>query len=55
MLILLKYGENKANKAKICIFMSLKALQNKGLSEIWSYQRFLRLLGVIYHIFEIGV
>jgi hypothetical protein len=53
--MLLKYGENEAKKAKICIFMSLKALQNKGFSEIWSYQRFLRLPKVICHIFKIGV
>jgi hypothetical protein len=32
----LKYGENKAKRAKSCIFCSLKALQNKGFNEIWS-------------------
>jgi hypothetical protein len=52
---LLKYGENKAKKAKICIFMSLKALQNKAFREIWSYRRFLRWVKVIVHIFKIGV
>ena len=55
LVMLLKYGENEAKKAEICIFMSLKALQNKGFSEIWSYRRFLRLPKVIYPIFKIGV
>ncbi len=36
VVVLLKYGENKAKKTKNCIFMSLKALPNKGFSEIWS-------------------
>ena len=53
--ILLKYGENKAKRAKSCILGRLKALQDKGFSEIWSYRRFLRLVKVIYHIFKIGV
>jgi len=34
--MLLKYGENKAKRAKNSIFSSLKALQNKGFSEILS-------------------
>jgi hypothetical protein len=34
LIVALKYGENKAKKAKICIFNSLKPLQHKGLSEI---------------------
>ena len=33
---LLKYGENKVKRAKNSIFRSLKALQNKGFSEILS-------------------
>jgi hypothetical protein len=32
--MLLKYGENKAKRAKSRIFSSLKALQDKGFSEI---------------------
>ncbi len=36
LVILLKYGENEAKRAKNCIFCSLKALQNKGFNEIWS-------------------
>jgi len=39
--------------AKKPIFSSLKALQDKGFSEIWSYWRFLRLVKVICRIFEI--
>jgi hypothetical protein len=55
LVILLKYGENKAKRAKSCVFKRLKALQDKGFSEIWSYRRFLRLVKVIDHIFKIGV
>jgi len=55
LVMVLKYGENKAKRAKSCIFSSLKALQNKGFSEIWSYLRFLRWVKVIVHVFKIGV
>jgi len=55
VVVALKYRENKAKRAKSCIFSSLKALQDKGFSEIWSYRRFLRLPKVIVHIFKIGV
>ncbi len=51
----LKYGENKAKRAKNCIFMRLKALQNKGFSEIWSQLRFLRWSKVIVYIFKMDV
>ena len=37
LVMVLKYGENKAKRAKSCIFSSLKALQDKGFSEIRSY------------------
>ena len=37
LVLVLKYGENKAKRAKSCIFSSLKALQDKGFSEIRSY------------------
>ena len=37
LVMVLKYGENKAKRAKSCIFSSLKALQGKGFSEIRSY------------------
>ncbi len=33
LVILLKYGENEAKKAKCCIFCSLKALFYKALNE----------------------
>ncbi len=36
VIVALKYGENEAKSAKNSIFSSLKALQNKGFSEIWS-------------------
>jgi hypothetical protein len=36
MLVFLKYGENEVKSAKNPIFNSLKALQDKGFSEIWS-------------------
>jgi len=52
--ILLKYEENEVKRAKSCIFMGLKALQDKGFSEIWSYRRFLRWVKVIVHIFKIS-
>jgi hypothetical protein len=55
VVVLLKYGENEAKKAKNPIFSSPKALQNKGFSEICSYLRFLRWVKVIGHIFKIGV
>jgi hypothetical protein len=54
MIVVLKYGENKAKRAKSCIFMGLKALQGKGFREIWSYRRFLRWVKVIVHIFKIS-
>ena len=55
LVILLKYEENKAKRAEYCIFRGLKALQDKGFSEIWSYRRFLKWVKVIVHIFKIGV
>jgi hypothetical protein len=36
LVMLLKYGENEAKRVKSCIFKGLKALQDKGLREIWS-------------------
>ena len=53
LVALLEYGENEAKKAKNSIFSSLKALQDKGFSEIRSYRRFLRVPKVIYRIFKI--
>jgi hypothetical protein len=55
VVVLLKYGENKAKRAEYYIFRGLKALQDKGFSEIWSYRRFLRWPKVIDHIFKMGV
>jgi hypothetical protein len=55
MFVLLKYGENKAKRVKSTIFRRLKALQNKGFSEILSQLRFLRWPKVIVHIFKMGV
>jgi len=51
VLVLLNYEENKTKRAKNPIFRSLKALQNKGFSEILSWLRFLRLPKVICPIF----
>jgi hypothetical protein len=36
LVILLKYEENKAKRAKSSISGRLKALRNKGFREIWS-------------------
>ena len=51
LIVLLKYGESKAKRAKNCIFRRLKALQYKGLREIWSQRRFLRVVKVICQFF----
>jgi hypothetical protein len=37
IIVALKYEENKAKRAKNSILRGLKALQNKGFKEIWSY------------------
>ena len=34
VIALLKYGENKEKRAKSCILMGLKVLQNKGFREM---------------------